>query len=324
MDQSVIDRYRQLNWEELLRKDMGPSGDLSLAEPNFKRIKDIFDQILSYLDELVSQPDWGSQVQSEIDSFIVFCTNHILGDSYTDVTQRNQKISDIRQRENNIRNQLISNIQYFQFIQNNNQSDVKLKNFNKKLEKMIQTQDELQGKIKEGEIRYNNLVKEEEILPFGKEFLSLATENKKNADINLIFMFVSLLVTLGLAIYFLFKPTGNAQQVVNIWDYLITENILPQIFILSVGGYIIAHFSRNYSAEMNMYYQNKHRQISLNSHKRIIESVESTDNDNAKEVRNTILLQVTKTMYEIRDSGYLKKTNNPMPATQIVENIRLK
>lgn len=29
-------------------------------------------------------------------------------------------------------------------------------------------------------------------------------------------------------------------------------------------------------------------------------------------------------MYEIKDSGYLKKQNNPMPTTQIIENVRLK
>jgi DNA-binding FadR family transcriptional regulator len=85
---------------------------------------------------------------------------------------------------------------------------------------------------------------------------------------------------------------------------------------------MVAHFSRNYSAEMNMYYMNKHRQMALNSHQRILDAVRKTETSNEPETKNAILLQVAKTMFDIQETGYLKNGNNPVPTTQIVETIR--
>lgn len=324
MDQSVIDRYKQLKWDKLLRIDNGENGSLEAAKPNLDSIKSLFDGILYYSKELSTIPNFESQVQSAIDQFLHFCETNILGDSYTDSTQRDEKIQAIKQQSEYIISNLIPIIGYMNFISNKNKLDQKL------LLQMIEKQNILNSRIEEGEIRYNNLVKDEEISPFGKEFSDLAKENNNKAKINLIFMFSSMFITVTFAFIFLqgktISPISSGSDLfISIWNYIINLNIFLEIFIISIGGYIVAHFSRNYSAEMNMYYQNKHRQISLNSHKRIIESVESTtDRDSEKDVRNAILLQITKTMYEIKDSGYLKKQNNPMPTTQIIENVRLK
>lgn len=150
--------------------------------------------------------------------------------------------------------------------------------------------------------------------------------NKQKADKNSLGMFSSLIFTALMACIFVFGKQlsidGDGTFFQRIWNTILEQNVLLKLVIISAGGYLVAHFSRNYSAEMNMYYINKHRQLILNSHQRILDSVRGTESDNDAETKNAILLQVTRTMFDVQETGYLKNGNSPVPTTQIIETIR--
>jgi hypothetical protein len=56
-----------------------------------------------------------------------------------------------------------------------------------------------------------------------------------------------------------------------------------------------------------LYNLNTQRQNALNSHKKILDSVQATDSENEKEIRNAILLELTKAIFENKDTGYIKQ-----------------
>ncbi len=90
--------------------------------------------------------------------------------------------------------------------------------------------------------------------------------------------------------------------------------------MLSLGGYLIAHFAKVYSAEKHLYNINVQRQNALNSHKQILDSVIATESENEKEIRNAILLELTRSIFQNQETGYLKgNTNSTMPTNQIIE-----
>jgi hypothetical protein len=87
----------------------------------------------------------------------------------------------------------------------------------------------------------------------------------------------------------------------------VTTAFGSKFFILSVGFYLANHFARRFYAEKHLYNLNTQRQNALNSHKKILDSVQATDSENEKEIRNAILLELTKAIFENKDTGYIKQ-----------------
>ena len=48
IQQSILDRYNNLDWGNLLRGDLGDAGKLDEVKPNLDRIKNVFEKILHY------------------------------------------------------------------------------------------------------------------------------------------------------------------------------------------------------------------------------------------------------------------------------------
>jgi len=45
IQQSILDRYNNLDWGNLLRGDLGDAGKLDEVKPNLDRIKNVFEKI---------------------------------------------------------------------------------------------------------------------------------------------------------------------------------------------------------------------------------------------------------------------------------------
>ena len=90
--------------------------------------------------------------------------------------------------------------------------------------------------------------------------------------------------------------------------------------MISLGFYLIAHFSKIHSAEKHLYNINTQKQNALESHQQILQSIAPTESENEKEIRNAILLELTRAIFDPKDTGY-SKTNNQIssPTSQIVE-----
>lgn len=351
--QDILDQYKSINWKSLLRDDLWESGKLDEIEPSLDRIKSVFEKVISYQSTLEQVPNYERSFENVIQDFLNVCNNEILS-NYSDVTQRQNKLTRIRQLEESLIGQLNPILTYMQFVDPDNKSKQKeLDKKTKEIEIKLQEIDELTKKVQESVKVSWEIAEGQEVQIYWKEFEVMAegvinnqdygwywknklfkffkpclkTGNLQNAKKSQLLMFLSLFATTVLAMMFVFGKelvlVWDGSYFEKLWSTILEQNVLLKIFLISAGGYLVAHFSRNYSAEMNMYYTNKHRQMALNSHQRILDSVRATEtNNNDAETKNAILLQVTKTMFDIQETGYLKNWTNPVPTTQIIETVR--
>lgn len=331
--QEILDRYKELDWNKLLREDLGESGKLNEINPNLQRMKSVFEKILNYQSTLEQVPNYERTFESVLNQFIEACNNQILN-NYSDVTQRQSKLTEVRQLEESYISQLSPIFNYLQFVDPaNNTKQQELEKSTQYLEKKIKDVDDLTKKVQKDIEISGTIAEGQEVKLYGQEFEIMAEGlpnenrgNKQKASKNQSLMMVTIFLTATLACVFVFGKQLTLQGEGNIaeklWNTILVQNVLLKLFLISTGGYLVAHFSRNYSAEMNMYYINKHRQMALNSHQRILDAVRKTETANEAETKNAILLQVAKTMFDIQETGYLKNGNNPVPTTQIVETVR--
>jgi len=323
IQQSILDRYNNLDWGNLLRGDLGDAGKLDEVKPNLDRIKNVFEKILQYQTTLAEVPNYEKNIESAINNFINGCSQ-ILGPSYTNVTERPSKITYVRQLEENVLSQLGAVFSYLQFVDPTNETK------QNELQKRLKEVDSLTKKVEKSLEVSSKVAQKQEVVEYGNYFGDMAENtNAKRAKINQIAIYISLFLTAFLACVFVwgeeFVSFSNQELSIFkiIWNTIISQNVLLKIIVVSVGGYLVAHFSRNYSAEMNMYYLNKHRQNALNSHDRILESISKTEKtENYIETHNAILIQITKTIFDVQETGYLKSVSNPVPSSQIIETVR--
>lgn len=100
MRKDLVAAYKEIEWESLLRTDLGVAGSLQGAAPVFKRIKILLDNVVSAsrngnLPETVSQ-----EVDGVMAKFLTFINTSILG--FTDVSMRGQLLNDINKTETEI------------------------------------------------------------------------------------------------------------------------------------------------------------------------------------------------------------------------------
>jgi hypothetical protein len=324
IQQTVLDQYKALDWENLLRRDLGDAGKLDEVKPNLDRIKNVYEKVLQYQTTLAEVPNYERNIENSITNFINGCNSQILDASYTNITEKPAKVAYIRQQEESIIGQLGAVFSYLQFVDPTNTTK------QNELQKRINEVDVLTKKVEKSLETSNKVAQKQEVIEYGNYFGDMADNtNAIRARNNNIYIYITLGVTALLACVFVwdkqfaFVPDQQMSVFKSIWNGLMTQSVLLKIFIISAGGYLVAHFSRNYSAEMNMYYLNKHRQNALNSHNRILESISKTEkSENAIETHNAILIQITKTIFDVQDTGYLKNASNPVPSAQIIETVR--
>ena len=311
-------QYDAINWTQLLRKDLWEYS-LEDSQQQLERIKSIFDDILNYPYIENLSASFTNQVQSQLQNFVNF-SNQIIN-NFKDTTQRQTWLDNIKNKEYEVFQNLSPVYNYIQTFDPS--KDEKLKELVKSSEDRIK---KLNIDLTKTEKLLNEAQKkatESEILEYWNFFWTEWGKNKTNASINFYLMLTSIVFTFILSILFLqwvgFVSDENTGFWGNLLNTINTQNILIKFVVLSLGGYLISHFSRVYSAEKHLYNLNIQRQNALNSHKQILDSVISTESENEKEIRNAILLELTKAIFESKDTWYLKWMQNPNPTNQIVE-----
>lgn len=314
-----VEEYKKIDWNKLYRKDLGEYS-LEITRPNLDRIKSIFEEILNYpnLDQLSDQ--FKSQIQSQIDAFVQFA-NQIIN-SFQNTGERQNWINNIKNKEFEIY-QNLSNI--YRYIKDFDPGrDEKLKDVINKSEERIK---QLNEDLTKTDILLQTAQKKAiqgEITEYGNFFGTEALKNEATAKINRWLMFGSILLTGIISILYLqnikFISFERLTFFENILQTINAQNILIKFVLLSLGGYLITHFSKVHSTEKNLYNLNMQRQNALNSHKQILNSVVATESENEKEIRNAILLELTRAIFANHETGYLKGSkDNPSPTNQIVE-----
>jgi hypothetical protein len=322
INQEIIDSYKRFEWEKLLRDDLGNSGNLNEIKMNLERIRNVFDKMFSYDVSLSQIPAYENTFASVVKNFLQEAINQLVV-SYSNVAERESRLNYVKNTEQNIVNQLMPIVNYLVFsdtASNTGQQDLKKKL--KEADTKLKDLDVLLEKVKNAAEISGKIAEKQEVELYGNEFEGMAKQNKVKADKSQLLMMVTLAITVFVACIFVFGKQFDLISKSNVWNFILEQNVLVKLFLISAGGYLVAHFSRNYSAEMNMYYTNKHRQLALNSHQRILDAARPTETPNEAETKNAILLQVAKTMFDVQDSGYLKSGNNPVPSTQVIETVR--
>lgn len=318
IDPKIIEEYNKINWQKLLRKDLG---EYSLEESkiNLDNIKTIFDDILGYPNIDSLSPSFTNQLRSQLISFNQF-QNQIIS-TFKDTGQKQTWINNIKNKDYEVFNSLAPIYNYIQTFDPS--KDGKLKELVKSTEAKINEVNKELAKAEGLLKKAQENATESEVNEYGNFFGLEAKQNKINWNLNLGLMIFSIILTITLAILFLqevtFVKTDWEWFWTNLLDTINTQNILIKFVALSLGWYLITHFSKVYSAEKHLYNVNSQRQNALNSHKQILNSVISTDSDNEKEIRNAILLELTRSMFDKWDTGYLKWWQQQNPTNQIIE-----
>lgn len=111
IDPELIRNYKKLKWDKLLRTDLGQAGELLKADPIFKRIKKTFDFIIEHPATESLTDVATNQIDFRLQDFINFVSGNIM--TFSDVSLRNTKIQEIKNKEWEITESLSSIIQYF-------------------------------------------------------------------------------------------------------------------------------------------------------------------------------------------------------------------
>lgn len=320
ISESIKKHYLQIDWNKLLRKDLG---EYSLEEikPHLDRIKKIFDDILNYVDIDKISLLFTQKVSNQLQDFINFSSQIV--NNFKDIGQREAILNQIKNKEYEIFSTLSSIYNYIQAFDPS--KDKQLKELVKNSEERIKKLDEELDKTEKLLIDAQKKATESKVLEYGSFFGNEAKENKLRASKNFWIMIGSIVLTTIFAIFFLQTISFTINQKLNFWENLLTtvnsQNILIKFVILSLGGYLITHFSKVYSAEKHLYNLNIQRQNALNSHKQILDSIISTESENEKEIRNAILLELTKAIFENNDTGYIK--NNEKNSINITPSFKI-
>lgn len=94
--------------------------------------------------------------------------------------------------------------------------------------------------------------------------------------------------------------------------------IISKVTVLALLFFAITFLFKQYSINKHLATLNKHRENTLNSYKLFIDGLESGDSD----IRNAIMMQVAKSIYEQGRTGYINEKGGEMESPSIIELIR--
>ena len=302
-----------------MRKEFGEYS-LEEAKPIFDRIKKLFDSILDNPEVENLSQNIHNQISSKISSFVQFCDSSIK--TYQNTSEKWQKIEDIRNMEYEIIEAIWKYISYFSELDPKREKEYK--KYTEDAKEKVKEIEERLSEINKLSERAKQVAQKEEIESFGNFFGITASTNLRKGERNQGIMIILIFIT-GLFAFILLQDINFIEQKdLSWWRNLLQiihgQNIIEKIVFLSLLWFLISHFSKIYSAEMHLYVLNTQRQNSLNSHRQIIDSVQSTNTENDLEIQNAILLQMTKAIFDNQDTGYLKDTWwSPIITNQILE-----
>lgn len=132
INRQLTNRYEEINWNRILRTDLGAAGQLTSAQPIFNRIKKVFDSLLKNSTTFSLSESATQQIEYQLTSFLQFIESSIL--NFSDVSLRDSKIQEIKSKEWEIINSLGSILHYLLFQDerpNTNETSIVLEDIKK-------------------------------------------------------------------------------------------------------------------------------------------------------------------------------------------------
>lgn len=121
MDTNLINQYRNLNWDQLLRRQLGEAGSLEASKPWLDRLKGFLDKLTHEKVQEALPPNASIEIEGQLRAFLSFVEHQIR--PYSDVAQRDQKIDEIKNTIGNILTSLEKYSVYFDVLPNETRTD---------------------------------------------------------------------------------------------------------------------------------------------------------------------------------------------------------
>ena len=312
---NLIEDYKKTNWKSLLREDRG--------DYHLKEIKPNLDFIKNFFDEIINNPYFESSFQSytgHLDtSFKNFNALKQQINGYQNDSEKQNIIDQVRYNETDIFNNL-KPLHEILKTKTRYDSDSSSKVPHKVVAEYRKATKEMQQeleKIKKLQSQYSEQTVRKESKRYG-DFFKAEAENNKKLSIGFGGVLVLVSIVVCFVAYHLLKldPSIKASSFI---ELLIKGNILNNIFIFSILLLIISVISREYLALRHQFTLNTHRHNALNSHNEILSSIKETASESDKEISNAILLELTKSMFNPQDTGFIKNQKNTASDSKIVE-----
>ncbi len=260
IDRQLVENYNELDWERLLRADLGNAGQLSAAKPYFDRIKNTFDSILNNPITDSLSDDANQRVEVELNNFITFLQSEIV--NFSDVSLRKQKLTAVQNKEWQIITNLNAVISYLVLNEekvNIKDTELLLENAKKELdleraksksqnENIASTFDKLSESIKladsleskSGVIK-TAIIRAEEWISKNEDAVQLilksnATDSAKKAEEHKTFKFEWVSIWLFKHIPYLQKIKQPAVEGTFFW---ILSAIISGTFVMSIIGFFV-------------------------------------------------------------------------------------
>lgn len=146
---------------------------------------------------------------------------------------------------------------------------------------------------------------------FAGVFGDQAKKNRRTACIWLL-VSIALVFIIGCTIRWIFDGLFDEGQS-EIASDVSWQIFLSKILFLSFASVVFYQAVKNYNANMHLYTLNKHRENSLTTFRAFVES--SKDD----QVRDAILIQATRTIFEAGQTGYVSSPDVAMPNIETIK-----
>ena len=146
---------------------------------------------------------------------------------------------------------------------------------------------------------------------FAGVFGDQAQKNRRTARTWLIVSIVSVGI-IGFIIWWIFDGLVDERQS-EIASEISWQIFLSKILFLSFASVVFYQVVKNYNANMHLYTLNKHRENSLATFQAFVESSKDY------QVRETILVQTTRAIFEAGQTGYVSSPDVAMPNIETVK-----
>lgn len=134
------------------------------------------------------------------------------------------------------------------------------------------------------------------------------------ASINCKFAFIFLVFGILIA-YFIYDDLQSLLD--KLFQVKISlEAVLIRIVVISFLSFIFYQVVRIFNVNMHLYTMNKHRQNILRTYLDFLRSVENN------KLKDEIIMQAAKTIFEPGDTGYLSKKDSQIPIVEILKMIQ--
>ncbi len=298
MNKELVENYKKIDWDKLLRSDLGDH-HLKALKPHLNTIRKIIDFIINHpqLQELPRNER--RKLEAHLPEFQSL-VNYIKND-HQDVGQNQNMIEQVIEREEEWKKIILSLKPFLDFFDSNHALDNNLE----KYQRIIK---ELEGninKVRELESQKQGQMIKREASQYGDFFKNEAKRNQRWAWVYFGLTIASAIACAGLA-YCTFKiPDNIVAQTLP--ELIIKGNVLNKVFIFSIMILVITLLRREYLALRHQFTLNTHRYNAIKSHKEILSSLEKTQNDSDREISNAILLELTKAMFDTQNTGFINQ-----------------